>query len=465
MKKKQILLAIFVAAVLTGCSSEKNNNVPATTPTEVPVVTEAVATATDTPVPTEEPVFKDWADTLKLDMSSETKKCEVTVKSYIDGDTVHFNVPTDVDESGVLKARFIAINTPESTGKIEEYGKTASYFTKETLSKATSIILESDTDTWNLDSTGGRYLVWIWYKTADMADYRNLNIEILQNGLAIASSSNNNRYGSTAMSAIATAKSCKMNIYSGQKDPNFYYGDAIELTIKELRLNAEKYTGQKVAFEGVVTFNDDSAVYIEELDPETGLYNGFYIYYGYNLSGGGLEILTVGNRVRIVGSCQFYEVGGTYQVSDVSYRQMKPDDPGNIQKIGDGYSPAYVNVSANDFVNGTITVVDEDGNEKTIPEAEFILNSSVCMDNLKVVSVYTTQNPASSSNGAMTLTCEAEDGTKVSVRTTVLYDDSKNIITADKYEGKTISVKGVVDYFDGGYQIKVLSDKQITINN
>ena len=71
----------------------------------------------------------DYASQVKLNMGSETAKQEVTVKTFIDGDTTHFNVPTDVSDNGVLKARYLAINTPESTGKIEEYGKKASAFT------------------------------------------------------------------------------------------------------------------------------------------------------------------------------------------------------------------------------------------------------------------------------------------------------------------------------------------------
>ena len=103
----------------------------------------------------------DYAGQLKLDMNSSTLKLEVTVKTYVDGDTVHFHVPTTVMPGGVLKGRFLAINTPESTGKIEEYGKAASNFTKQTLQNAVSIILESDTSEWNADSTGDRYLVWV----------------------------------------------------------------------------------------------------------------------------------------------------------------------------------------------------------------------------------------------------------------------------------------------------------------
>ena len=60
--------------------------------------------------------------------------------------------------------------------------------------------------------------------------------------------------------------------------------------------------------------------------------------------------------------------------------------------------------------------------------------------------------------------CEAADGTKISVRTVVLYDADNRIITADRYEGKTIDVRGIVDYYSGDYQIKVFSDSDITIH-
>ena len=151
------------------------------------------------PAGTTEPTlgeFVDYVSDFTLNMVSNSAKQEVTVKTYIDGDTVHFHVPTSVQESGVLKGRFLAINTPESTGKIEEYGKAAATFTREKLSTATSILIESDTDTWNPDSTGGRYLVWVWYKPPGSDAYRNLNLEILQNGLAVANSTAQNRYGS-----------------------------------------------------------------------------------------------------------------------------------------------------------------------------------------------------------------------------------------------------------------------------
>lgn len=408
----------------------------------------------------QEPV--DYVSQLQLDLTTDTVKQEVTVKAFIDGDTVHFHVPTTVNSSGVLKARFLAVNTPESTGKIEEYGKKASNFTREKLSAATSIILESENTMWNPDSTGDRYLVWVWYRTSETEAYRNLNLEILQNGLAIANSTSSNRYGETCMAALNQAKAEKLHLYSGQPDPDFYYGDAIELTLMELRRNIEAYNGMKVAFNGVVTRNDNNMVYVEAYDVQTDMYCGISVYYGFGLSGEGLEILKVGNEVRIVGTVQYYEVGGTYQIADVSYRAMKPDDPNNLQKLSDGHTPAYALTDAETFVNGKVTVTTED-NAVTLPYAQLALGSSLEMQGLTVTEVYTTDNANSSSNGAMTLICTV-DGTPITVRTAVLRDADGALLTADTYLGKTITVKGIVDFYQGTYQIKVFSADSITIN-
>ena len=311
---------------------------------------------------TEDTDFVDYAGQLGLNRGSETVKQAVTVHNFVDGDTTHFNVPEAVEPSGVLKARYIAVNTPESTGKIEEWGKKASRFTREKLETAEEIIVESDNGQWNLDSSSTRYLVWVWYRPPGEQAFRNLNIELLQEGLAIANSSAQNRYGDTCMAAIAQARAGKLSIYSGEKDPDFFYGDAIELTIKELRLHPEEYDGKKVAFSGVITVNHNNSVFVEDYDEETGLYFGFSAYYGNNMSGAGLEVLTVGNEARIVGIVQYYEAGHTWQVSGLTYRMMKPKDPGNIQIISTGHSPAWTEITPERFYS-IVTVETESGPE------------------------------------------------------------------------------------------------------
>lgn len=406
----------------------------------------------------------DYAASIQPDKTGSYKQLEVTVKLYIDGDTVHFHVPSGEQfPSGVLKARFIGVNTPESTGKIEEFGKTAAAFTKERLLGAETILIESDTDQWDADSTGGRYLVWIWYKNPGSATYRNLNIELLQEGLAIASSSANNRYGSVCTSAIDQAKASGLNVYSGKPDPNYFYGQAIEMDLKELRTNIADYNGQKVAFTGVITMNYNNGVYVEQYDPETDMYYGMYAYYGFGF--GGMKLLKVGNEVRIVGSVS--EFNGSWQVSGMTYSDFIPSDD-DIRLISENNERAFALTEPATFVQGTVEVtsVDPETDEATTatyPYAELAMGTSISMENLYVKDVYTTESDNDSSDGAMTLTCEA-NGVTVSVRTVVLTDANGNIITAETYEGKTISVKGVVDCFNGDYQIKVLSADYITIH-
>lgn len=410
---------------------------------------------------TEQLEHVDYASKLTLDMNSDTLKQEATVHIFIDGDTTHFNVPTSVVPEGILKARYIAINTPESTGRIEAWGKAASNFTKEKLKDATSIILESDNGTWNADSTGGRYLVWVWYKTADMTDYRNLNIEILQNGLAIASSSSENRYGETCMAAINQAKAEKLNVYSPDKDPNFHYGAAQELTLKELRVNLTSYEGAKVAFEGVISAIADGSFYVEEYDDETDTYQGISVYYQTaGLPGIALENIAIGNRVRVVGSVSYFEPGDVWQVSGLSYALMKPDDPSNFKLVSKGHTPAYTLTTPEDFTTKkfTVTVMEgEEEKEKTIDYAALVLDTSISMKDLKVTRTYTSQK------GDVTVYC-SNNGIEIILFLGKLVDAEGKAVVGSDFEGKTLDAKGIVDKFNDKYQIHVTGVSDITVH-
>ena len=405
-------------------------------------------------------IDEDLTGKLKFNESSETVKTKVTVKSYIDGDTTHFFVPTSISEDGVLKARYIAINTPESTGKIEEWGKKASEFTKAKLQSAESIIIESDNGTWNLDSTGSRYLVWIWYRTSETEDYRCLNLELLEEGLALPSSSANNRYGSWCQNAIQKAKDNGLHVWSKEKDPDFFYGDALEVTTKELRFNPSVYDGKKVAFEGVITRNYNNSVYIESYDEETESSYGISVYYGYSLSGSGLEILQVGNRVRIVGTMQYYAAGGVYQISGLKYREMKKDDPGNIRLLEKGVGVEPRVIEPEELNRREVEVIVED-EVKSLPFREVLLGTVVKMDGIHVDDVYVTTKEDSSSFGAMTLTC-SKDGEVISIRTLPFYEGGE-LMTERDFLGFVIDVIGVVDTYEGLVQIRVFNIDDITV--
>ena len=419
----------------------------------------AVFTACNDPQPEtpSEPAHVDYVERVKLDMNSSTKKQEVKWgdKSHIDGDTSHFEVSKDIDPTGLIKARYLAVNTPESTGQIEEWGKAASRFTKEKLSAAVSIILESDSDKWNYDGNG-RYLVWIWYQPSADAPYRCLNIELLQNGLAAGSSASEGRYGTSAVAAIAQATREKLYKFSGQKDPEFPYGEAASITLKELRTNIDKYEGQKVAIEGIITYNSDYTAYIESYDTETDMYYGIQVFYGYNSQL--IPVLAQGNIVRIVGVItKHYD---TYQITSLKYNPMRPEDPANTSQISTGNTVAFREVSAAQFTGSKTVLVGEEN--KTFSFGELAVGTSISMKNLKVESIYTS-GPTASDQGAMTLTCYV-DGIKISVRTAVLKDANGNLITESAYMGKTIDIQGIVDCYNGNYQIRVFSTNDIIVH-
>lgn len=332
---------------------------------------------------------------------------------------------------------------------------------------ATSIIVESNDEKLNADSTGGRYLLWIWYQPEAGADYRCLNLELVQNGLSIACGTIAERYGDVASLAFQQAKANKLNVHSNEKDPDFYYGDAYELDLKGLRTNIAFYEQKKVAFEGVVTRNNSNTVYVEAYDAETDMYYGISVYYGFE-TGELLNILKVGNLVRVVGTVTYYDAGGTWQVSGLSYREFKPTDPGNTILVESGHTasnrltdPVVFNTHKLD-----VEVMKELGSEETevksFDYAALAMSTSVRMENLYVKSIYTTKN-GGDNDGAMTLTCEV-NGQTITVRTIVLYDENGNMLTKDDFLNKTIDVTGIVDYFSGEYQIKVFSTDDIIVH-
>ena len=84
------------------------------------------------------------------------QKLEVNLDKCVDGDTAWFYLNGEE-----IKARFLAIDTPESTNKIEPFGKEASNFTCNLLTNASKIELEYDDNSDKLDKYD-RHLVWVF---------------------------------------------------------------------------------------------------------------------------------------------------------------------------------------------------------------------------------------------------------------------------------------------------------------
>ena len=101
----------------------------------------------------------------------DAQKLEVTLDKCVDGDTAWFYL--DNEE---IKARFLAIDTPESTTKKEAFGKEASDFTCNLLKNANKIEIEYDDNSDKLDKYD-RHLVWVFVDDNLLQDL------IIKNGL------------------------------------------------------------------------------------------------------------------------------------------------------------------------------------------------------------------------------------------------------------------------------------------
>ena len=88
------------------------------------------------------------------------------------------------------------------------------------------------------------------------------------------------------------------------------------------------------------------------------------------------------------------------------------------------------------------------------------------MKGLTIKSVSTTTNEDSSNYGALSIKCESEDGTEIVLRTVVLKDGDGKTIAADAFPvGSKVNARGVVDVYNGEYQLKIFSANDITFVN
>lgn len=391
---------------------------------------------------------KDYVAEFKLDLNSSRKKLEVTVASFIDGDTVHFNADDSTFENHIAKARFLGVNTPESTGQVEPWGKAASNFTKETLSKATNIIIESESDKWEADSTGGRYLLWIWYKTEASGDYRLLNLELLQEGFSIANNIGRYAYKDVLQSAFNQALELGLRVNGSEKDPNFDYGRPSPMTLRYIRENLtgeNSVVDKRVSFEALITYMDGTTIYVEDYDEETERSYGMTIFLGMSPTSAVLNITKIGNIVDFCGVVTYSENFG-YQVSSIERMAMKPDYKNNSNLVSEGNEVKPTEITGTELTS----------------EGALLASTYVSMKNLVVTDTYTTKQGESA--GAITITCTTEDGKTITVRTGLLKDQNDEIITEDVFEGKTIDVIGVVDYYNNAYQVLVHKMDNIDIH-
>ena len=134
-------------------------------------------------------------------------KINVTLNKCVDGDTAWFNLDNEV-----IKTRFLAIDTPESTNKIEEFGKEASNYTCDILTNANKIEIEYDENS-NKKDNYDRHLVWVF------VDGKLLQDLIIKEGLAeVKYLYGDYKYTSILESSLVLAKANKIGMW---QDSNY----------------------------------------------------------------------------------------------------------------------------------------------------------------------------------------------------------------------------------------------------
>ena len=271
--------------------------------------------------------YDEITKTLKLTKSFEGKSFlsdgigRATLVSPTDGDTSRFRL----EQGTEVSIRYYQIDTPESTGDVEKWGKSAAFFVKERLKSATEIVLEATESRAVKDSYGTRYLGYVWYKTAD-SDFKLLNLEVVENGFSDNKGFMSSAYPYNDYFAKANnfARKNSLRLYSQEDDPMFST-EPEDITLKDFYDNTEAYynieteVGSKVRFTACLVelqkSNSGTHTYIAEWYDEEGKRYTINVYAAYSSSSA--STMKLGHLYRVVGAIQYY--GGKYQVSGINY--------------------------------------------------------------------------------------------------------------------------------------------------
>lgn len=283
--------------------------------------------------------------------------------NYVDGDTSQF---TSYNGGYTVRVRYLAIDTPESTSEVEEWGKAASNFNKSKLSSAKHVIVQSagsaktgqkavaDIDTYQ------RTLAYVWYTEVEnptQNDFRNLNLEMVYNGFSLfngARADMDSAFYDAFFKANQIATAQKKNMFSGERDPDYYYGSPKQLSLKALydrslysnkdsyghpySVYSDNYT--KYSFDGYVSRVVGTSFHIQ--DTIDGKDYGLYVFTLRSYAP-----VKVGNRIRVSGILDYY--GGTYELKGISYSFFNPQE-GDIQYLDANGNPTTAsNVARKDI--------------------------------------------------------------------------------------------------------------------
>lgn len=278
---------------------------------------------------------------------------ECTLGHTTDGDTSTFRLKS----GGSITARYLAIDTPESTAGYEKWGKAASIWNDSILNKATSIVVESNGSSPAKDSNGTRYLVFVWYKLAGDTEYTNLNLETVEMGYSdYTGTASSCKYNETFKKAQEKAKKAKKGVFG--KDEDIFYPEEIQnVNLKELSENKSKYydsetqVPSKVAFEAYFVKREASSSGFVTATVEQWI-DGKPYQYTLSLGYTGSSVPDMFNDTALTRGSLFYVCGFT---SSSGLHGLLAE---NLVLTGDDYSKITKRYYYSDLTDAIITKVE-----------------------------------------------------------------------------------------------------------
>lgn len=409
MKKRRFLLALLSLTMLMGCGEKA--------PAEPVAPSDPNALVATPETDAFDFIQKDQLEGKKFAGHQGTNYDHlgyVTLRSCTDGDTANFTQDGYVDEFGSLvsiKTRFLGVNTAESTAKVQPWGKKGSLFTKKILEEAQAnadaesktaghkvynIALINSPETFEeKDSSGGRWLAFVWYRKNSTSKWRLLNLELVEQGY----STNQLFKDDVVCPYCAPFERCeaknlktKLRVY-GTPDPDFdYLEKSYEYSLwsvihhyEDIGITEDGGSGVQlvvtalvVGIQGDNVFLRDILLDDEQVEKNDMSYAGLYAYAGFNsslcsiLQNGseiqGLDGTGIGVIIRFYCRATYYS--GNIQLSDVKTsttgkKKIDMITESNFSKYASEYS--WSNVAQ----NGEVTYADlnKDPSAKAIDAA------------------------------------------------------------------------------------------------
>jgi endonuclease YncB( thermonuclease family) len=320
MKKRKLLLEVLLGASLFGLAS--CNKVIETSSNSTPSESESKPSESESSSSSEE--YKDTVtESLKLNRSIVGQQLfgtgleEVTLSRLTDGDTSTFKTKTT---KKTLTVRYLGIDTPESTAGYDKWGKAASKWNASILSKATTILLEAEGTEPGKDSNGSRYLCYVWYKLPGDTNYKNYNLQCVEEGFSdYTGSADTCKYNKYFVEARNKAFNAGKRIHGDEVD--IYYPETLTpVTIKELNEHKDLYFNKetdvptRVMFDAFITNIESSSSGFITAKVGQNIDGDIYEYsisVGYASSGEG-KIFTNSNKAKgsLIHICGFTTADG-----------------------------------------------------------------------------------------------------------------------------------------------------------